>query len=108
MLSGYRIMWMTVMFDLPVVDFHERKAANAFRLTLKDLGFEMLQYSVYTRFCSSQKQTETYCKKVEAALPEEGKVNILFFTDKQFERIISFQGKIAQAGQKPPEQYALF
>lgn len=108
MLSGYRIMWILVMFDLPVGDKAERKAASAFRNALLDSGFEMTQFSVYTRFCASQKQVETYCRKIEQDLPSGGKVNILQFTDKQYERIISFQGKAKQATKKSPDQYDLF
>ncbi len=108
MLSGYRIMWMTVMFDLPVKEDDERRAANKFRLALKDLGFEMLQLSVYSRFLSSSAQKETYCKKVESVLPSGGKVNILLFTDKQYERIITFHGRETAPPIKPPDQLALF
>lgn len=72
MLSGYRLMWIAVMFDLPVVERAERKAATAFRNTLLDMGFEMAQFSVYMRFCTGQAQIDTYCKRVEAALPEGG------------------------------------
>jgi CRISPR-associated protein Cas2 len=108
MLSGYRLMWMMVMFDLPVVEKTERKAATEFRNKLLDLGFEMTQFSVYVRFCTSQAQLETYTKRVEAALPEGGKVNILSFTDKQYERIISFIGKAQHAQPKAPDQFDLF
>ena len=101
-------MWMLVMFDLPVVEKVERKAATDFRNTLLELGFEMSQFSVYMRFCTSAAQVETYSKRVEAALPEGGKVNILQFTDKQYERIVSFQGKFKQAIKNPPDQFDLF
>lgn len=101
-------MWLLVMFDLPVVRKDERKAAADFRLTLLDMGFEMSQFSVYMRMCTSPAQIDTYCKRVEAALPPGGKVNILQFTDKQYERIISYRGKIRQADAKIPLQYELF
>ena len=65
MLSGYRLMWIIVMFDLPVVEKTECKAAIDFRNTLLDMGFEMSQFSVYMRFCSSQSQIDTYCMQVE-------------------------------------------
>lgn len=107
-LSGYRIMWIMVMFDLPVVKSAERKAATGFRNFLLDMGFEMTQFSVYMRFCTSQAQLETYCGRVEDALPEGGKVNILSFTDKQYERIISFQGKSRQKAKKTPDLFNLF
>ncbi|MCZ6803733.1 MAG: CRISPR-associated endonuclease Cas2 [Proteobacteria bacterium] len=108
MLSGYRLMWIAVMFDLPVVEKKERKAATYFRKTLLDLGFEMAQFSVYMRFCTSQARIDTYCKRVEKALPEDGKVNILIFTDKQYERIISYNGKAKQVAKKSPDQFDLF
>ena len=108
MLSGYRLMWMVVMFDLPVVEKAERKAATEFRNTLLDMGFEMSQFSVYMRFCTSAAQVDTYCKRVEAALPEGGKVNILQFTDKQYERIVSFRGKAKLPAKKTPDQFDLF
>ena len=108
MLSGYRLMWVVVMFDLPVVEKAERKAATDFRKSLLDQGFEMTQFSVYMRFCTSQAQADTYNKRVETALPEGGKVNILTFTDKQYERIISFLGKAKQPPNKTPDQFDLF
>ena len=108
MLTGYRLMWVTVMFDLPVVEKAERKAATAFRNGLLDLGFEMAQFSVYMRFCTSQGQIDTYCRKVAEVLPEGGRVNILTFTDKQYERIVSYIGKAKQPQKKSPDQYNLF
>jgi CRISPR-associated protein Cas2 len=108
MLSGYRIMWMLVMFDLPVVSKPERKAATAFRNGLLDMGFEMTQFSVYARFCTSATQIDTYCRRIEEDLPDGGKVNILQFTDKQYERIICFRGKEKQAANKSPDQFDLF
>lgn len=108
MLTGYRMMWMVVMFDLPVLEKAERKAAADFRHALLDMGFAMSQFSVYMRFCTSPAQVETYCKQVERALPVGGRVNILQFTDKQYERIISFQGKTRQPAKKSPDQFDLF
>jgi CRISPR-associated protein Cas2 len=101
-------MWMIVMFDLPVVEKAERKAATDFRNALLDMGFEMSQFSVYMRFCTSPAQVETYCKQVEATLPRGGKINILQFTDKQYERIISYHGRAKQPGKKTPDQFDLF
>ncbi|WP_210414138.1 CRISPR-associated endonuclease Cas2 [Luteithermobacter gelatinilyticus] len=107
-LSGYRIMWMAVMFDLPVMSISQRKAASKFRNFLLDMGFEMSQFSVYLRFCSSKEKVETYCRKIQQNLPEYGKVNILTFTDKQYENIISFTGKKQNPAFKNPDQLILF
>lgn len=101
-------MWMMVMFDLPVVEKEERKAATDFRNTLLDLGFEMAQFSVYMRFCTSQAQVDTYARRVEESLPSGGRVNVLALTDKQYERILSFRGHTRQPPGKSPDQFALF
>lgn len=108
MLSGYRLMWMAVMFDLPVVTSDERKAASGFRLALLDMGFSMTQLSVYMRFCSSASEVQTYGKRVEAALPNGGKVHILQFTDRQYERIVTYHGRKKQPALKNPDQFELF
>ncbi len=108
MLSGYRLMWMIVMFDLPVTEKEESKTAAAFRKSLFDMGFEMSQFSVYMRFCTSPAQIETYAKRVETCLPQGGRVNILQFTDKQYERIITYHGKMKQPPNKTPDQFDLF
>ncbi len=101
-------MWIMVMFDLPVLTKRERKAAARFRLTLLDVGFEMAQYSVYVKFCVGQSKADTVAKEVQKALPKDGKVNILFITDRQYERIISFQGTSRQPNAGQPRQFALF
>ena len=108
MLTGYRLMWMLVMFDLPVIEKAERKAASDFRKSLLDMGFEMSQLSVYMRFCTSPAQVETYAKRVESCLPQGGKINILQFTDKQYERILTYHGKAKQSDKKTPDQFDLF
>ncbi len=99
---------MMVMFDLPVVTAPERMAANRFRLNLLDMGFLRCQLSVYMRFCTSAEQVQTYCKRVEAALPGGGQVNIIQLTDKQYERIISFYRGMAQPSKKTPQQFDIF
>ena len=99
---------MLVMFDLPVLEKAERKAASDFRKALLDMGFEMSQLSVYMRFCTSQTQLDTYAKRVETLLPAGGKVNVMQFTDKQYERIITFHGKAKQPALKSPDQFDLF
>ena len=107
-LSGYRFMWLQVLFDLPVTTRTTRKAATKFRHFLMDLGFEMAQYSVYQRICSGKEMVENYIKKIEKNLPESGKVHILAFTDKQYENMKTFKGKKRQKKQENPDQFTLF
>ena len=108
MLSGYRLMWMMVLFDLPVLTKKERRDATKFREFLLDQGFEMCQLSVYMRFCAGKEQTQVYTKRVETALPDAGNVQIIYFTDKQYENIVSFDGPVRRPANRNPEQFALF
>ena len=107
-LSGYRFMWVQVLFDLPVTTKKARKAAARFRYFLMDQGFEMAQFSVYQRFCSGKEMVESYIKKIENNLPELGKIHILAFTDKQYENMKTFRGKKRDKKQENPDQFTLF
>ena len=108
MLSGYRLMWMMVLFDLPVLTKKERRDATKFREFLLDQGFEMCQLSVYMRFCAGKEQAQVYTKRVQFGLPPSGNVQIIYFTDKQYENIVSFDGPRRQPANRNPQQYTLF
>jgi len=101
-------MWIQVIFDLPVLTRRQRKAATGFRNDLLDLGFEMVQFSVYHRHCASKEMAETLIKSVEKGLPSEGHVHILTFTDKQFENIRSFAGINKEPNKENPCQLSIF
>ncbi|OYW85706.1 MAG: CRISPR-associated endonuclease Cas2 [Sphingobium sp. 32-64-5] len=107
-LSGYRLMWIFVMFDLPVTTKEQSRAATRFREFLLDEGFEKSQFSVYARFCNGKEQFETYMRRVEANLPERGDIHILSFTDRQYENIVRFSGQSRRRQRKNPDQLALF
>ena len=107
-LSGYRIMWMLTMFDLPVLTDFERKEATRFRNVLMELGFERTQLSVYMRFVASREQKDSLLRKIRRQLPPGGEVAIMFLTDKQFEQTVSFHGGKRRKVREKPAQYTLF
>ena len=107
-LSGYKIMWMMVLFDLPVTDRQERKDATLFRKFLLDQGFQMSQYSVYYRVLSGKEAMESYVEKITQNLPTQGKVDIITITDKQYENIVSFSGREKKNKTKCHQQYLIF
>lgn len=107
-LSAYRIMWIMALFDLPVLTPAERKRATKFRNFLLDKGFEMVQFSVYTRFTGSREKADTISQEIGKAVPNYGKVDLLYFTDKQYKQIISFRGNGESPMPKNPDQLALF
>lgn len=107
-LSGYRILWMMVLFDLPVTEPKERKAATEFRNFLLDQGFEMAQFSVYVRHLAGKEAVQAMIRRVETSLPPAGKVDIVQFTDKQYEMITSFTGSERQTPKENPQQLVIF
>ncbi len=107
-LSGYRLMWIFVMFDLPVATRAQARAATKFREFLLDEGFEKSQFSVYARFCNGKEQFEAYMRRIEAHLPHTGEIHVLSFTDRQYENIVRFSGQARRRPRKNPDQLALF
>lgn len=67
----YRYMRAIVIFDLPVSNKKERKLATCFRRFLLDDGFEMLQYSVYTRLCPDRDNANTHLDRIKKVAPKE-------------------------------------
>ena len=106
-LTGYRLMWLMVIFDLPVGTQGERRSATRFRNFLLDEGFAMCQFSVYMRFCGSKDQAEAYTKRIARSLPKTGLVQVLGFTDKQYENIVSFDGRVRKPRNQNPQQYVM-
>ena len=102
-LSGYEILWLLVMFDLPVVEKSDRKAATRFRNFLLDQGFAMAQFSVYYRMVSGKERGLTLEKKINEHLPDYGSVQILSITDKQYENIKVFNGKQRENNEERPQ-----
>ena len=107
-LSPYRIMWVLVMFDLPVMTDAQRKHASGFRNELLDRGYMMAQFSIYMRHCPSPEAAEAAVALLKKLVPREGKVNVLAITDRQYERMETFYGGRPAAKCKKPEQFELF
>jgi CRISPR-associated protein Cas2 len=107
-LSGYRLMWIFVMFDLPVGTKEQMRQAAKFREFLLDEGFEMSQFSVYARFCNGQDSFAAHLQRIEGNLPEKGDIHVLTFTDRQYENIVRFSSQRRKRPRKNPDQLAMF
>lgn len=70
-------MWCLVMFDLPVKTKRQRHAATVFRNMLLDMGYGMVQYSVYVRYTPTQSGNRATVKMIKDNLPANGLVRIL-------------------------------
>lgn len=110
-LSGYRLLWLQVLYDLPVTTKAKQKAATEFRDFLLGLGFEMAQYSVYQRACSGKEMADTLAGQIEKNLPRYGRIHILVVTDRQYEKMKTFHGTevgMRQRKRENPDQLTLF
>ncbi len=108
MLSGYRLMWILVMFDLPTDTAEQRKQATGFRNFLLDEGFERSQFSVYARFVNGREAYQTRVNRIERNLPPRGDVQILNFTDRQYRDIVHFSDQGRHAKRQNPDQLVMF
>ena len=107
-LSEYRILWVLVLFDLPVVTKREKKIAARFRKDIMADGFSMFQFSIYVRHCPSRENSEVHVKRVKQLLPDKGHVGIMTITDKQFTTMEIFYGKKLTPTPATPQQLELF
>ena len=107
-ISGYRCMWIIVLFDLPTDTKKARKQYTDFRKSLLDDGFAMMQYSVYYRHCASNENAEVHQQRVRLSVPPDGEVRVIQFTDKQFARMEVYFGKRRTRTEEAPAQLEMF
>lgn len=101
-------MWVMLMFDLPVVTREQRKAASRFRADLLSDGYQMIQLSVYARFCPTIQRAKRSGQAALARLPEQGHCRVLYLTDHQWYRMIVVQHQKPVAPEAPPAQMTIF
>ena len=73
-----------------------------------DDGFQMFQFSMYIRHCSSRENSEVHIKRVKTILPSRGHIGIMCVTDKQFGMMEIFRGKEQVEVPETVQQLELF
>ena len=107
-LNAYHIMWLIVMFDLPVKLKKDQKDVALFRKNLEKDGFVMHQFSVYMRYCGSLESVQVHIKRLRSFMPSKGHVTILSITDKQYSTIVNVWGKVEKKSRPTPLQLEFF
>jgi CRISPR-associated protein Cas2 len=74
----------------------------------KQAIFERFHYTVYGRHCPSDENADVHVKRVVSFLPPDGEVRILKVTEKQFERMMVFLGKMRKPPEGPTQQLLIF
>lgn len=101
-------MWVFVFFDLPTETKKDRKNYTRFRKGLLQDGFEMLQFSIYTRHCNSRENADVHVKRVKSILPSKGEVIVFHLTDRQFGMMEFFKGVKKAKAPDVPQQLEMF
>ena len=107
-INAYRVMWIFVFFDLPTHTSEDRKAHAKFRKDIMADGFDMFQFSIYKRHCSSKENADVHIARVKKVLPNKGYVCMMTFTDKQFGMMELYYGRVVSFLPPPPGQLQMF
>lgn len=87
-----RFMRVLVMFDLPTATAEDKRHYSHFRKKLINMGFDMLQFSVYSRITRNYDDARKYVNKVREILPPVGSVRVLQITEKQYAAMVIMLG----------------
>jgi len=106
--GGYQSLWVFVMFDLPTLTKEDKRVYRQFHDDLLELGFFMIQYSLYTRSCATDDRASTVRDNLVAKMPRRGEIRLMMFTDKQWARQEIFGAPVKKDPEEPPEQLSFF
>lgn len=79
-----RVMRVVVFFDLPITTIQGIRAYTKFRRFLLKDGFIMMQESVYSKLAQNQLAANALISHVRKNSPDEGLIQILTVTEKQY------------------------
>jgi len=80
-------MRIIVMFDLPTETDAQRKGYRMFRKYLIKSGFHMMQESIYTKLAQNQTAADAIAANVRKNKPNDGLIQLLKVTEKQFSKM---------------------
>ena len=101
---SFRYMRILVMFDLPVTTAAGRKEYTRFRKFLIKSGFMMLQESIYCKLATNDSAADAIISSVREHKPEDGLVQVLRVTEKQFARMEYIVGEATNGVLDSPER----
>lgn len=78
-------MRLFIMFDLPTITKKDQQNYNKFRRKLLNLGFYMVQFSVYAKLCINHDEVIKNTEIISKNLPSKGNIRCLAITEKQYE-----------------------
>ena len=88
-----RNMRVLVLFDLPVTSKKDRKNYAKFRKFLIHDGYDMLQFSVYSRITQNHDDARKHVERLSKNLPPKGSIRVLQITEKQYNSMLIMVGE---------------
>ena len=79
-----RNMRLLVLFDLSVASKADRKQYAKFRKYLIEDGYDMIQFSVYSRITRNHDDAKKHLDHLKKNLPPKGSVRVMQITEKQY------------------------
>ena len=80
-------MRVIVFFDLPMFTLKDKREYTKFRKFLIKNGFMMMQESVYCKIALNQNSAAVIAESLKKNKPENGLVQMLTVTEKQYSRM---------------------
>lgn len=106
--NGERFMRLFVLFDLPTKTKRDRFNASKFRRSLIKDGYNMLQFSIYTRLCKGQDVVDKHIRRLKISIPSRGNIRILQVTETQYSRMDMLVGEYKKEEKIGMNQLILF
>lgn len=89
-----RNMRVLVLFDLPTATKSERREYAKFRKFLIKDGYDMLQFSVYSRITQNHDDANKHIERLNRNLPPKGSIRVLKITEKQYSSMLIILGTL--------------
>ena len=87
-----RLMRIIVMYDISFADEENSKKYNKFRTKLIQMGYFMIQYSIYVKCISSHTSYPAEKTKLLNIIPKESNIRMLLITESQYQNIEFLSG----------------
>ena len=89
---GQQLMRVLVFFDLPTVSKIDKRRYVQFRRFLIQDGYDMLQWSVYSRICNGMDNANKRIARLAENAPRKGSVRSICITNRQFAHMRHWTG----------------
>ena len=90
-------MRVVIFFDLPTICDSDKKEYQKFRNALLKNGFDMIQYSVYSKICTNKQSADLCVSNISKISPNKGSIRALILTEKQYSSMTVIIGGLTES-----------